>query len=149
MCAVCILYVTNSYADLELYVLNSQGEYQRIYGHDFGNVPVYPEGISDDPLKILDVYVRNTGDYTVTNIIPTISGNQNEIYPSPGCTELEPYDVSLGECAITITYNPIHYGKKNKRFTVEGTENIDEMTSNEVTVTIPITGTSDNANKTN
>ena len=149
MCAACILFVTNSYADLELYVVDGMDGFQRIYGYDFGNVPAYPDGDSDDPSKILDVYVRNRGDYTVTNIIPSISGNQNEIYTSSGCTELEPYDdITNNQCFITITYNPIHYGKKNKRFTVEGTEDIDEMTSNEVTVTIPITGTSDNANKT-
>lgn len=150
MFAATLLVSTNSYADLQMYDKNGN----RLYGHDFGNVPIYPSDGIENPLEKLDVYIRNYGDYEVTNIIDSISGNLNEIFTSEtGCPDLAPYvDLDLRnyglvyECLIVITFDPIHYGKKNKRFTVEGTENLGDM-MNEIAVTIPITGTSNNANQ--
>lgn len=150
MFAATLLVSTNSYADLQMYDKNGN----RLYGHDFGNVPIYPVDDMEDPFEILDVYIRNYGDNEVTNIIDSISGNPNEIFTNDnGCPDLAPYvepesrdNGLVYECEIKITFDPIHYGKKNKRFTVEGTENLGDM-MNEIAVTIPITGTSNNANQ--
>ena len=101
---------------------------------DFGNVDL---GSSNSK----DVLVTNTGG-DLYNFTISMTGNSNEFSwtncPSPFPAE--------GTCLFTLTLTPQHYGAKRRKLNFDGYELAGDA-HNDVSLTIPVIGTSDPFNK--
>lgn len=84
--------------------------------------------------------VMNVGTLAVNGITVSITGNSSEFSWS-GCdgASLAPEG---GSCTIYLTLAPLHYGKKHRKLNIDGYETIGEQ-QNDVTLTIPVIGSSD------
>lgn len=107
---------------------------------DFGNVNL---GDSSSPVFVT---VTNTGSNTVTGLEISMTGNSSEfswdICPS---TTLHTND----SCTIQLYLTPLHYGKKKRKLNFDGYELVDPDTGaqNDVSLTVPVIGSSDPLNQ--
>ena len=105
----------------------------------FGNAPI-GGSISSK------IHFRNVGSNPIGNIIASISGNGSE-FPvrADTCTFQTLFPAE--ECAISLSFTPLHYGSKRRKLTIDATEFLPDGTSNDVSLVVELIGTSDNPNK--
>jgi hypothetical protein len=109
---------------------------------DFGDVPL---GMSSE---VKSVEVVNDTIFLVSDLVIGLSGNDSEYSLSHDCPQA-PDDYLYGgdSCIITLVLTPQHHGTKKKKLTIDGVEDPTGTTPREVSITVPIMGTSDNPNK--
>jgi hypothetical protein len=102
---------------------------------DFGNVSL-------GSASVMDVSVMNAGDDPVEGIVVSMTGNSNEF----SWTDCPPEILPGFSCTISVSLVPLHYGKKKRKLNFDGYETVDGV-QNDVSLTIPVIGSSDPFNK--
>ena len=95
--------------------------------------------------RTIDVVVTNNSASELTDFTLSLSGNSNEVCLGGTCptTEDIPCYTTLpagGDCQFAITLEPDHFGKKKKKLTIDAVDSV----GNDVSLTIPVIGTSNN-----
>ena len=101
---------------------------------DFGNVDLGSSSIKD-------IMVTNTGD-DLYGFTISMTGNSSEF----SWTNCPPTFYHNTSCLFTLKLEPLHYGKKIRKLNFDGYEIMGEA-QNDVSLTIPVIGSSDPFNK--